>query len=322
MATRFLEALDAQLATGYASLGRTSPEPTLGFVLSQQTPEGGFHGRRGAADLYYTDFALRLLGLIGVGENGDRHHFRRTKWCLSPFSRAAGYLGRAGGACKDVVSAFGLLNAARILKGQGIEVPLDRRHITEVLHRQLLPAGGFAHPGDSQPSAYQTFLAALAFEILDETMPRMEAAARAVSALRCPDGGYSDRPGEKTGQTNPTAAALAFLALANALPAREAAEAADFLVRMVAPDVGLRAHAAAPAGDLLSSFTGMVALSGLGALGRLHLADVVHSMNSLRFEGGGYRSCEADAEADVEYTYYAWGILSLLAAHLERGAKA
>jgi hypothetical protein len=66
----------------------------------------------------------------------------------------------------------------------------------------------------------------------------------------------------------------------------------------------------------------MVALSGLGALGRLHLAGVAGSIGSLRSARGGYRSCEADAEADVEYTYYAWGILSLLAAHLKRGAKA
>jgi len=306
MATRFLEALDAQLATGYASLGRTSPEPTLGFVLSQQTPEGGFHGRRDAADLYYTDFALRLLGLIGVE--------------AQPLQRAAAYLGRAGGGCRDVVSAFGLLNAARILKGRGIEVPLDRRHITEVLLRQHLPAGGFAHPGDSQPSAYQTFLAALALEILDERMPRMEAAARAVAALRCPDGGYSDRPGEKTGQTNPTAAALAFLALANALPTRDAADAVSFLTRMQDANGGLRAPAAAPAGDLLSTFTGLVALSGFGALDRLRLSHVVEFVAPLGLVGGGYRSCEADSEADVEYTYYGVGILSLLGAHL-RAAK-
>jgi geranylgeranyl transferase type-2 subunit beta len=302
MATGFLEALDAQLAAGHPLLGRASAELTRGFVLSQQTPEGGFHGRRKAADPYYTDFALRILNLTGV-EAG-------------PLQTAASYLGEAGIACGDVVSAFSLLNAARILKGHGFEVPLDCGGIGSALLRQLLPDGSFSHSNDSQPSVYQTFLAALVHEIGGQRMLRIQTAASAIAGLRCSDGGYSDRPGEKTGQTNPTAAALAFLALANALLAREAADAVSFLTRMQASDGGLRAHAAAPAGDLLSTFTGLVALSGLGALDRLRLSHVVEFVAPLRLAGGGYRSCEADSEADVEYTYYGVGILSLLSAHL------
>jgi prenyltransferase beta subunit len=256
MATGFLEALDARLAAGYASLGRASAELTRGFVLSQQTPEGGFHGRRNAADLYYTDFALRLLNLTGVEAR--------------PLQAAAGYLGRPG-ACGDVVSAFGLLNGARLLKGRGIEVPLDCGAIGLALIHQRLPDGSFSHSNESQPSAYQTFLAALVCEVLCQPMKRIQAAARAIAGLRCPDGGYSDRPGEKTGQTNSTAAALAFLTQAGALPARDAADAVSFLTRLQDPDGGLRAHAAAPAGDLLSTFTGLVALSGFGALDRLQI---------------------------------------------------
>ena len=35
------------------------------FLLSQQTEAGGFKGREGDADLYYTGFAVRALAVSG-----------------------------------------------------------------------------------------------------------------------------------------------------------------------------------------------------------------------------------------------------------------
>jgi geranylgeranyl transferase type-2 subunit beta len=86
---------------------------------------------------------------------------------------------------------------------------------------------------------------------------------------------------------------------------------------MQADDGGLRAQPSAPVGDLLSTFTAMVALASVGALELLDLAAAGRFAGSLRTPEGGFRSCALDPEADVEYTYYGLGTLALLRAHLD-----
>jgi geranylgeranyl transferase type-2 subunit beta len=306
MGKSFLESLDLRLAAGLAPLARTLSAPALGFVLAHQTPEGGIRGRLGGADLYYTDFGLRILVLVG----SDPEPLRRIGRYLEGFQEPPG----------DLITAFDLLNAARLLGSRGNEVSFEGRALEGALLRQRLPGGGFASPGDSVPSAYQTFIASLCHEILGREMPDAGAAVRDVARLAAPDGGYVDRPGGSTAQTNPTAAALAFLSAQGALDPEEAESAVEFLSRMQAGDGGLRAQPSAPGGDLLSTFTALAALAGVGALELLDLAAAGRFAMSLRTPEGGFRSCVADPEADVEYTYYGLGTLALLRAHLDESS--
>ena len=307
MSKSFLESLDRRLAAGLAPLARTLSGPALGFVLAHQTPEGGMRGRLGGADLYSTDFALRILVLLG----SDREPLQRIGRYLEGLQEVPG----------DLITAFGLLNSARLLGSRGIQVSFDGRATEGALVRQRLPGGGFASPGDSVPSAYQTFLAGLCHEALGRAMPDAGAAVRDVSRLVDPDGGYCDRPGGSTAHTNPTAAALVFLSAQGVLDPEEAESAVEFLVRMQADDGGLRAQPSAPGGDLLSTFTALVALAVMGALELVDLAAAGRFAMSLRTPEGGFRSCASDPEADVEYTYYGLGTLALLRAHLDEASR-
>src|SRR5262249_17214010 len=67
----FLLRLTAQLAAGWQDV---EPERTARhreFILTFQQADGGFAGREGGSDLYYTSFAVRGLALLD-GLDADR----------------------------------------------------------------------------------------------------------------------------------------------------------------------------------------------------------------------------------------------------------
>ena len=66
-APAYLDMLDEVLRPGLARLSETFVATQVGFVAACQRPDGGFAGRQGDADLYYTDFALRTLAWLAPG---------------------------------------------------------------------------------------------------------------------------------------------------------------------------------------------------------------------------------------------------------------
>ena len=298
----YLDLLEGVLRTGLEEVGAGLKQAQTQFVLCRQQPQGGFPGRRGDADLYYTDFALRLLALVPPGPGA-----------LSPTAR---YLAQAPDPT-DVIQCFNLLNAQRLLGQLGYAAHFDRGPVLKVLRRQGLGGGGFARPGASTASAYHTFLAALCYELLeDEEMPLTAQAAGAITALQGPDGGFRDQLSEGMEQTNATAAAAAFLLLQESLTEQQARRAVSFLSKLQAPDGGFLAHAAAPASDLLSTFTALATLAGLDSLERVNLGGIARFLRQTACPGGGFKAAPADTEPDIEYTYYGLGCLALLHAAL------
>ncbi|MCA9222003.1 MAG: geranyl transferase, partial [Planctomycetales bacterium] len=55
----YLENLTIRLATGVAELPEPVRQRHVQYLLSAQQTDGGFAGREGDSDLYYTGFALR-----------------------------------------------------------------------------------------------------------------------------------------------------------------------------------------------------------------------------------------------------------------------
>src|SRR5262249_50425628 len=64
MIASYLQALTSRLADGLARLPEAERAPHVAFLLAHQNPDGGFRGRDGASDLYYTAFALRSLAVL------------------------------------------------------------------------------------------------------------------------------------------------------------------------------------------------------------------------------------------------------------------
>ncbi len=331
----YLDMLDALLRPGIAGLSARFVESQVRFVAACQQSDGGFCGRQGGSDAYFTDFALRTLAWLAPGHEA--------------FGPAAGYLARQPYPPRDVVECFNLLHAHRLLEGRWAKVAgdgagkesspqkesprqqeaavspgghagweaaggaLDPLRLTEWLYGELLPSGGFARfSRDQRVSAYHTFLGALCFQMLGGEMPAVEDAACALAALSRPDGGYAELPGQTASQTSATAAAVAFLLMHDALPEENAAKTARFFAGVQSADGGLKPHAAVRGGDLLSTFTGLLTLSGLGGLEPIDVAAVARFLRSTAHAAGGFLSCVGDESPDVEYTYYGVGALALL----------
>ena len=210
----YLDLLEEAHRIGLRGLTDGFVDAQVRFVTACQQPDGGFRGRQGGSDLYYTDFALRSLTLLAPGNPA--------------VDRAAGYLSRHAGCPQNVVEAFSILNLHRMMGTD--RTSLDPQGVLQVLRAYLLAGGGLARwAGDSRASAYHTFLGALCFQMLGEAMPAIDGAVRAVETLGRADGGFTELDGQSASQTSATAAAVAFLVMHDAL----SAECSDWAVRFL-----------------------------------------------------------------------------------------
>jgi geranylgeranyl transferase type-2 subunit beta len=297
MPSLYLDLLDELLRDGLAQLSQAFVAAQVAMVAGCQRPDGGFSGRQGGADLYYTDFALRTLAWLAPNHEA----MRRAKAFLA--TRAAP---------RDTVECYNLLSARRS-NGATSAPAEDLLTVTDCLYARLLPCGGFGRSdGDQRVSAYHTFLGMLALQLIAVELPLVEETAMALGRLRTADGGYAELAGQDSPQTSATAAAVAVLTMCNALSPAEAAATAQFLLGMQGADGGLRAHAAAQHGDLLSTFTGLLTLAALDGLGRIDASAAAHFLRRTAHPLGGFVASEGDDIPDVEYTYYGIGTLALL----------
>ncbi len=262
-----------RLATGVAALPVALREGCRQAVLRHQAADGGFRGRAGDADDWYTAFAVRTFALTGEAD--------------AALMQASAWLRRRTAAPATAADAACRIQAALLLNLLGQATPL--RPATEI----LATASGTS----------VLFLAADAWTCLGRKAPDPTPLRDRQNA----DGGFAEHVGEAS-QTNATAAALA--SLGPALPAAERERAIAWLVAMQGEDGGIRAHAAAPASDLLSAFVTAWALHE--RLPALRLGELARFVQTCRC-GGGFSSCPGD-EADPEYTWYGLALLGLLAA--------
>ncbi len=309
----YLDELDGRLAQGIARLPARFRIRQRDCLAAAQNSDGGFAGRRGGSDIYYTSFGLRAASLLDQDDVGF-------------WERAAGYLADRCPAT-DVVECFCILSSVRALRHRGrtlwpvAEEAAAREAIEQTLNRCRGADGGHAKAEGGDGSVYHTFLAALCWQILGRPMRAGSDELGFVRSCRRADGGFADGPTADAGGTNPTAAAIALLAMHEALDEATARGAAGFLAAMQRPDGGFAAHATAPVADLMSTFTALVALAACGATGLVSRAQVGRFAKGLAAPDGGFRATPADDAVDVEYTYYGLGTFGLLSLETQRGCS-
>ncbi len=281
----WLAQLDARLRRGAQAFSPAFSAAQVNYVLSLRQPDGGFPGRRGGSDLYYTDFALRTLALLAPGHEALRS--------------AAAFLATAPPP-SDLVHTFSLLNCSRLL---GLPAPLTSDRLA------ALSAAPIAGGATGLPFGLtRTFIAAMCRQMLgQQALSSGEIAA--IRSLRRPDGGFADTADQPLGQTNATVAAIALLSLAGDARPDELTAARRFLAAMQTACGGLRAHPAAPEPDLLSTFHALVVTMDTTAL---RLQAVARFVRALALPDGGFRGTPTDPAADLEYTYYGLACLALL----------
>lgn len=305
--SNYLEDLTLRLAVGLAGLPAAWRTRQADYLRAAQRADGGFAGRQGESDLYYTSFGLRGLAVLGMLEGGIAE-------------RSAAFLRRRLRGQESVVDFFALLYSGFLLEAAaGIDLwdAADRNWrdaVASLLETLRRPDGGYAKGLDGAASStYHTFLVLVCRQLLGCPPPQPETIGAFLRSQRRPEGGFREIRASPRAGTNPTAAAVAALQMLGLLDEPTRLATIDFLVDMQTEEGGLRANTRIPIADLLSTFTGLVTLDRLGAATELDLPAVRRYVQSLALPEGGFRAAEWDTAHDVEYTFYGLGTLGLLA---------
>jgi hypothetical protein len=264
----------------------------LEFILGQLSPDGGFRGRDGRSDLYYTVFGIeslvalladppagKIVPYLTSFRDGDGLDFVH----LACLARAWAGLGREHASGAPAAALLDRIEAHRTADG-----------------------GYAASAGAAHGTVYACFLGLGAYQDLGGAPPDVDRLLSCVEGLRAADGGYSNEPGAASGLTPPTAAAVG---LRRQLGAQPAPGSAEWLLARAHREGGFHAGPRVPVPDLLSTATALHALAGLRAdidAIREPCLDFVDTLWSSR---GGFYGSWADDVLDCEYTYY--GLLAL-----------
>lgn len=306
----YLQDLTVRLATGVGLLPEALRQKHIDFIKRAQREDGGFAGRMGDSDLYYTAFGLRAFSILGelYGE---------------PAERAAEFLRKEMNNHQTIVDFFSLFYASQLLRvSAGIDIfsaaeSAWQDQVVDLLNSLRRDDGGFAKaPQGNASSTYHSFLVLLVMQLIEKPVSEPEKIVEYLYSQEQEDGGFREiRAGKRAG-TNPTAAAIGTLRILDQLTEESKELTIDFLLDMQTDEGGLRANTRIPIADVLSTFTGLLTLDDLGAMHELHLDPLQRYLDSLQLEDGGFFAAVWDEAADVEYTFYGLGCLALLANHL------
>ncbi|TWU01534.1 prenyltransferase/squalene oxidase repeat-containing protein [Neorhodopirellula pilleata] len=303
----YLQELTLRLALGASQLEPLLKQRHGAWLQSCQHADGGFAGREGQSDPYYTAFALRSL------------------WILGELNESVA--GRAGRFLRDrlqrrdsVIDLISLIFAAAILEMATGEVVISdddtrwRDNVADLLSTLRCGDGGFAKtPEGRAGSTYQTFLSVLCFELMDVPVPEPDRIAEFLESQRHDEGGYLEIRVAKRAGVNPTAAAIGTLKTLGYLDVADQTDTIEFLLEMQSDEGGLTANTRIPFADLLSSFTGLTTLVDLEAADQISLARLRSYVQSMQSPSGGFVGFALDQTADVEYTFYGLAGLAMIA---------
>lgn len=302
----YLQELTIRLATGIGQLSDATRSRHADYLLSAQQADGGFAGREGGSDLYYTGFALRSLSILG-----ELHG--TTAECAAAFLKSR-LTGR-----ETIVDFLSLIYGAMLLEtSAGIDIFADadagwRDAVAAEFENLRRDDGGYAKATEGRASStYHSFLVLLCLQLIERPLPRPESLIGFVMSQQAEQGGFREiRFGKRAG-TNPTAAAIATLRILDALNDEIREDTIDFLAEMQTDEGGLRANTRIPIADLLSTFTGILTLIDLGGLDEIDVEAALRFVRSMERTEGGFHGAEWDDASDVEYSFYGLGSLALL----------
>ncbi len=308
MSLPYLQELTLRLAMGAAGIDDQIRRPHVEWLVGKQRPDGGFAGREGESDPYYTAFALRALWIAGGLD--------------APIGkRAADFLRSRLQRRESVIDLMSLIFAAAICEMAVGEVVIGdddsqwRVKVAAMLATLRTDDGGFAKtPEGRAGSTYQTFLSVLCHQLIDVPVDDLDGVERFLASQAHADGGYLEIRAAKRPGVNPTAAAIGTLKAIGRLDSVDHGNTIEFMTEMQTDEGGLSANTRIPFADLLSSFTGLLTLTDLEAASRVN-SDAVRryamAMQSPHANSGGFVGFSLDQTADVEYTFYGLATLSL-----------
>lgn len=256
-----------------------SADHVRGFVEGRLTEDGGFAGRDGRSDLYYTVFGLDCLEALRAEV---------------PRRRVAAYLEGFGGG--DGLDLVHLACLARSWAALGTE-------LDDGLRAALL--GRLAELAGAARSLTDRFLVFGACQDLGGTPAGVDVDAF-LSSQATADGGWKNELPGTSGSTPATAAAVTLLAsLGREVPA----SAGPWLESRHSVHGGFTAAPGVAMPDLLSTAVVLHALAALQRPLTRFVEPCLDFVDTLWTNLGAFHGHWADDEVDCEYTYY--GLLAL-----------
>jgi geranylgeranyl transferase type-2 subunit beta len=273
------------------------------YFLAALDSNGGFRGRKGIGDLYYSAFALRGLFLLGMAD--DEKLLHQVADFLDEQQR------RENLSPADILSWTFCATIVHTVR----ETELPAEQIAALLHRWerfRCSDGCFAATEkSSHSSTYTTFLTAVFYELVGESERSLTIPVQPILDRQRSDGGFVELPPLMYSGVNPTAAAVGLLSLLE-VPLPEKEKTVDFLCRCQLPTGGFQAHARIPMPDLLSSFSAVMALHDLDAIDQVNRSALRSFAAGLHSPDGGFFGLPCDQQSDVEYTFYGMALEAML----------
>lgn len=318
MAHPYLFRLDERISRGLAQWDDGTKSRHRQFILTQQNPDGGFGGRGlpsedsqavsegRESDLYYTAFAIRALSALKMFTAEDA-------------TRIAHFLDASRNHQATVIDVVSWLYSALMVQATaGIDLLADADldwpcRLAASLEGFRAKDGGYAktHEG-ALGSTYHSFLVALCYELIGQTLPEPDRLVAFIRDRQRDDGGFVEISPMKRSGTNPTAAAIGVLTLHSSIGKNLREDVLAYFRDVRSGEGGFQANTRIPFADALSTFTGYLTCVDLDAHDVIEAERVERFILSLQFPNGGFRAAGWDNATDVEYTFYALGTLGLI----------
>ncbi|MEM7314525.1 MAG: prenyltransferase/squalene oxidase repeat-containing protein, partial [Planctomycetota bacterium] len=193
----YLENLTLRMGAGLAAQPEAFRQKHTQFMLARQQPDGGFTGREGESDLYYSGFGLRSLAVLGELKDDIA-------------KKAGSFLrGRLTGR-ESIVDFLSLMYSARLLAFLNEidifdQVTTDwRSAVVDKLNALRRDDGGFAKGAEGNASStYHTFLVMICLELLGAEVPQPEKIVEFLKTQNMDEGGFREIRVSKRAGTNP-----------------------------------------------------------------------------------------------------------------------
>ena len=305
----YLISLGTRVTSGLARMKPDRRERHRQFILSRQQRDGGFKGREGDSDLYYTSFAVRGLAVLDGLTTEEAKQIGR-------------FIGTFDWHTLHVVDLISWLYSALVTQTFGGPDPFAKEpadwpdQIAAKLESVRTLDGGYAKSTEGAiGSTYHSFLTVMTYELLDRKPPKPNKLGQFLFDRQRDDGGFVEIAPMKTSGTNPTAAAVVLLKRLGFADEQLTADLRDFLKQVRSDEGGFQANTRIPFADGLSTFTSLLVAQDFGLDKALDLSAIkAFITQQLEFPTGGFRGASWDEQADVEYTFYGLGVLGLLGA--------
>lgn len=277
--------LSAALARGAEYLGPSAE--LIGLTISEsQNADGGFPGRDGKSDVYYTCFALACLHAVNA--EFDRDRLRRF---LDRFD---------DGEMFDFIHLTALAQCRAILSLNPFGKFKGRIHHRLETYR-CKDCGFHTSAERTSGSPYGAFLYMLTVGAMLRPLRNVQSIVRTVESCRVPGGGFANDLGADCASVPATAAAIAVSAAAGKKIRVD--EDIGFLMRCF-DNGGFRENPESPCADLLSMAVALFALNIAGVSMQDYRSLSLDFLESCWNEKGGFHAHVYDSVTDSEYAFY------------------